>query len=373
MNTPDRIPLRSDAAAGHPLARTRSDLTPEWLSAVLRAKGLLGDGQVSSLDTTPIGNGMLGLNLRIELQYEGEAARAPASLVAKMASTKPESRASGAALKLYLREVSFYQQLAPRIDTGVAHTLFADISADGQEFCILFEDLAPARMGDQLDGCSVADARAAMVCAAAIHAPLWDDRKSLSADWMARELMVGMYIEKLPQAVPLVADRFAKLLEPGVLEILQDYADHIERYFQKQTGPFTVSHQDYRLDNMLFDARGGAMPVGVLDWQTLLPGPGALDASYFVGTGLLAQDRQPHETALVRLYHDELLRQGVSGYSWDDCWRDYRLTAAHGLIMGAVGAAITTPTERGDRMLSTLINRPARQMVDLDTLALIKE
>ena len=38
----------------------------------------------------------------------------------------------------------------------------------------------------------------------------------------------------------------------------------------------------------------------------------------------------------------------------------------------SVSAAITAPTERGDRMLSTMINRHALQMIDLDTLALIE-
>ena len=372
MTTSTRTPLSADAAAGYPLARTQSDLSPDWLTAVLRAKGLLDTGKVSSLTSQPIGNGMLGLNLRITPQYEGEHGGAPTSLVAKMASTLAESRASGAALKLYLRETTFYQELAPRIDQGVPRTYFADISEDGQEFCLLFEDLAPARMGDQLEGCSVADARAAMKCAAAIHAPFWDDDATLHLDWMARELMVGLYVEKFPQAVPLVRKRFAKLLNPGVIDIVQDFADNIERYFALQAGPFTVSHQDYRLDNMMFDIKGGQSPVGVLDWQTLIPGPSALDVSYFVGTGLLAEDRRSNEESLVRLYHNELGTRGVADYSWEDCMRDYRLTAAHGLIMGSVGAAITTPTERGDRMLSTLINRPAQQMLELETMNLIK-
>ena len=61
----------------------------------------------------------------------------------------------------------------------------------------------------------------------------------------------------------------------------------------------------------------------------------------------------------------------TGGYTFNH-WHDYRLHAAHGLIMAIVGAAITAPTERGDRMLSTMINRHALQMIDLDTLALIE-
>ena len=66
---------------------------------------------------------------------------------------------------------------------------------------------------------------------------------------------------------------------------------------------------------------------------------------------------------------DELVARGVE-YTWDECWRTYRMHAGHGLIMSIVGAAITAPTERGDEMLSALINRTAQQMTDLDTLSL---
>ncbi len=366
-------PLRSDASAGHPLVRNEEGLTPQWLTAVLRASGVLRSSSVTALTAEPIGNGLIGLNLRLCLEYDAAEPGAPKTLVAKMASTNAESRASGSSLKLYLREVSFYQELAPRIENGVARTYFADITDDGQEYCLLFEDMAPARMGDQLTGCSLADARAAMVTAAELAAPFWGDASLNDAPWMDRKMMTDMYCAALPPFMPTLAERFKHFLEPGVLEVAQEYADNIERYYALHSrSPFTVSHQDYRLDNMMFDARNGEMPVAVLDWQTLVPGPAALDASYFVGAGLLLEDRRANEESLARLYYDELIKRGVTGFSWEQCWHDYRLHAAHGLDMGIVGAAITTSTERGDKMLSTMINRHAQQMIDLGTMDLIR-
>ena len=164
-------PLRHDPQAGHPLIEDDQGLTPEWLTAVLRSRGRLHEGRVTQVSKTPIGNGMLGLNLRLVLEYDRAEPGAPRTLVAKMASLRAESRESGAALQLYARETRFYQELAPRIVTGLAPTLFADVSADGRHFCLLFEDMGPARGGDQLAGCGIEDARAAMVAAAALHAP----------------------------------------------------------------------------------------------------------------------------------------------------------------------------------------------------------
>ncbi|GAC1621101.1 MAG: hypothetical protein NVS9B10_03500 [Nevskia sp.] len=365
-------PLRHDPQAGHPLVDGAEGLTPEWLTTVLRACGRLRDATVRRVAQTPVGNGMLGLNLRLNLDYDRAETGAPASLVAKLAAVGAVSRDAGASLRLYERETRFYQELAPMLHAGLPRTLFADIAEDGRSFTLLFEDLAPARGGDQLAGCSVADAEAAMDAAAALHAPLWGSDALSKLTWLDRDSWNGMYCEKLPPSVAMVKPRFAALLEPGVAEVLDDFAAGIRRYFALQTAPFTITHQDYRLDNMLFDARGGTLPVAVLDWQTLLPGPGVLDVAYFIGAGLLADARRAHEQALLQRYHAALLGRGVRDYDWDRCWQDYRLLAAHGLIMGVVGAAITTPTERGDRMLSTMINRHARQMIDLDTLSLLR-
>jgi hypothetical protein len=371
MSTPGAA-LRHDPAAGHPLIDGPEGLTPEWLTNVLRARGLIRQARVFRVATTPVGNGMLGTNLRIALEYDLAEAGAPVSLVAKMAAAGETSRASGAALGLYERETRFYQVIAPRIGSAIPATLFADISADGATFCLLFEDLAPARGGDQLTGCSVADAEAAIDTAAALHAPLWGDAATLAQPWMSRETMVGMYCAQLPPCVEMVKVRFAALLETGVPAILDEFAAKIVPWFAMQTAPFTIAHHDYRLDNMLFDARGGRLPVAVLDWQTLMAGPGVLDVSYFIGAGLVADTRRRVEETLARRYHDALLARGVRDYDWARCWHDYRLTAAHGLIMAVVGAALTTPTERGDKMLSTMINRHAVQMTDLGSLSLVR-
>ncbi|WP_293374559.1 phosphotransferase [Nevskia sp.] len=370
--TAPALPLRHDSAAGHPLIDGPAGLTPAWLTAVLRAAGRLHAACVIEAVATPVGNGMLGTNLRLTLVYDTAEAGAPATLVAKLAAAGETSRASGAALGLYERETRFYQIVAPRLGSSVATALFADIAADKTTFCLLFEDLAPARGGDQLSGCNLADAEAAVDTAAALHAPLWGDADTLSAPWMSRDVMVGMYSTQMPPCVEAIKPRFAQLLEPGVPAILDQFAAAIVPWFARQTAPFTITHHDYRLDNLLFDARGGTTPVAALDWQTLMAGPGVLDVAYFIGAGLLAEVRRANEESLVRRYHAALVSRGVSGYDWDRCWHDYRLTAPHGLIMAVVGAAITTPTERGDRMLSTMINRHAQQMVDLGSLALIR-
>ena len=99
---------------------------------------------------------------------------------------------------------------------------------------------------------------------------------------------------------------------------------------------------------------------------------GITDPALKMAIGIRCYLRRAHEERLARRYHAALMTRGVRDYGWERCWHDYRLLAPHGLIMAVVGAALTTPTERGDRMLSTMINRHAAQMTDLGSLGLIR-
>jgi hypothetical protein len=95
---------------------------------------------------------MLGCNLRLMLQYDEPENGVPQTLVAKLPAVDSVSRNVGAAAGLYLKEVNFYQKAASKVKIGMSEVLFADISADMREFCLLFEYLAPAIAVDQLTG-----------------------------------------------------------------------------------------------------------------------------------------------------------------------------------------------------------------------------
>ena len=51
---------------------------------------------------------------------------------------------------------------APLLDVRVPRTYAAEVDESGGEFVLLFEDLGPCRQGNQLDSCSLADARHAI-------------------------------------------------------------------------------------------------------------------------------------------------------------------------------------------------------------------
>ncbi|WP_411157166.1 phosphotransferase family protein [Nocardia farcinica] len=131
---------------------------------------------------------------------------------------------------------------------------------------------------------------------------------------------------------------------------------------------FALVHGDYRLDNLLFDTRGGGT-VTAVDWQTLGLGLPARDLAYFVGTALDPADRARHEDALVEQYWRALCELGVTGYTLGQCRRDYVFAMPQGPLVAVFGAAYGTPSERGDAMFAAMVRRSCAAIRELGSLA----
>jgi hypothetical protein len=132
-------------------------ITPDWLTRALRAAGL--DVVVSQASAAPIGTGQLSSCHRLLVRYAwGEG---PLSFVAKRALDSEQRRVEVA--RINETEVGFYRHLAPNLTIDVPQCWFAGLARGGVEFTLLLEDVAPCRQGDQNAGCSVEQARAAVV------------------------------------------------------------------------------------------------------------------------------------------------------------------------------------------------------------------
>lgn len=342
-----------------------------WMTAALKAVGVLEEGRVAALERKPVGNGLVGDSFRFTLTYEGAPAGAPASVVGKFAAADPASRASGAGLGLYLREVSFYRELAHTVGIITPRPFYAEIDPATADFTLIFEDLGPARPGDQLAGCSVEDAETALLEAAALHAPWWGDPALESMAWLrAGEAAMPQILAALPMVVAAFKDRYAGQLDADCMALVDRLPGAIAAMQGDRSGPMTVQHGDFRLDNILFDIQGGARRMGTLDWQTVTLGPGVTDAAYFLSAGLPAEVRRAHERDLMARYHTELVRLGVKDYDFEACWRDYRRLAVHGVLMGVFSAMAVERTERGDALFLAMTRGGCLQALDHGTFDL---
>lgn len=348
-------------------------VTPDWLTAVLRGAGRVRDAEVVGFTTEPVGTGQMGDSVRYRLEWSAPEPDAPDSVVVKFASADERSRATGIAMRTYEVEVRFYQQLAHRVHARTPRCDYADVDTATGACTLVLEDLAPAEQGDQITGCSPDQAAIALLELAKLHAPLWDDAELESLPWLHRTSLDSVEIgaQLLPVLFTGFVERYGDRLDDDVLTLGERFAPRVRDYLAAQHRPWTVQHGDYRLDNLLFGTAAGGDPLAVVDWQTVVHGPGLADVSYFLGAGLRPEARRSHEHDLVREYHAALRGLGVDGYDWATCWADYRRYAFSGLLMAVGASMMVEQTDRGDEMFLTMAERHARHALDLDAEVLL--
>ncbi len=335
-------------------------LTASWLSEVL-------DGEVTGVTWRRIGSGQIGTCYRLELTGAPDV---PRSLVAKLPSENPELRVFLSSA--YRTEVSFYRDLVHTVAVRTPVCHHKAISEDGAAFTLLLEDAAPATQGDQLTGCSPAQAEAAVVTLAGLHGPRWCDPTLLDLPWLSavsEEDAAGLS-GAFEGSVETFVERFAGRLDDADARTLRETADRVSAWALARPERFGPVHGDYRPDNLLFHPDDGSEVIAV-DWQTLSLGHPVRDLSFFLGTGLRPSDRAARERDLVARYHAALTSYGVDGYSLEECFDDYRFAAVQGPLITVLGCVYGSPTERGDLMFLAMARRSCAMIRELGTLELI--
>lgn len=344
------------------IVETIDEVTATWLTAALA-----GVGVVASVNATPIGTGQMGTCYRLSLEYADGSG--PERLVVKLPAADPQARSAGTLG--YRCETGFYREFVDRVSVRVPRCYFAEVSDSGEAFTLLLEDLAPKEPGDQIAGCTVAEAEAAAVNVAGLHAPTWNDPSIRALDWLIPDLtaMPEFTAELLGDGTRQFLDRVD--LQPETAAVLRDFAEGFVAWATGRPEPYALIHSDYRLDNLLFAPSGSPDPVVAVDWQVVTVGLPLRDVAFLVATGLRTEDRRSSERRIVEAYHRRLVELGVEGYDLDRCWDDYRFALFQGPFITVLGALVSHATERGDRMFMTMAERSAAAILDHDALSLL--
>ena len=341
-------------------------VSPEWLTRCLNDSGI--PCQVESFTAKRVGTGQIGKCVRYVLSY-GSGPTGPSTLVAKFPSDDPTSRATGVALRNFIKEVRFYQNLQKDLFIRTPQVYFADIVDEGPDFVVLMEDLAPAEQGDQLQGTTPEIAAAAVNELVGLHAPFWCDEKIYELEWLGAQRVddSAPTIQQLYQAqLPGFVDRYGSSLNADEVRIIEQVgAADAGPLFAPMPDTFSLIHIDYRLDNIMILPRDGGYEITTVDWQSVSVGPPLNDVAYFMGAGLLPAVRRDVEQEIVRGYHQRLLDSGVIGFDWDACWHAYRQGSFAGFGVTVIASMIVERTERGDQMFTAMAERHARHALDL--------
>lgn len=356
------------------IPQTVADITPVWLTEALRSTGA-ATGTVTAIEAAPVGVGigLMGALCRLRVTYtDGDG---PASIIAKFPADGEASRMVAELLGMYRKEVRFYEQLSKRAGVSHAECYYSALDDETQQFILLLSDLSGGRVVDQLAGCPISDARVAVERLADLHASFWNDSEVESAQWISRlcdspflDGVVFSYQTSWGPAQELFGDRM-----PDHIKELGDCFDALlpDLMARLSAAPVTMSHGDYRLDNIFFDDANG--DLAVCDWQLVDRSRGGRDLGYFLTGSLTPADRAACERDLVRAYAERLAANGVVGYDFDTAWHDYRVAALFGFVYGVVAAGgLDHGDPRGTALTGAMIERSIAAITELDCLSLIE-
>lgn len=339
-------------------------VTAGWLDRVLRASGAITGARIASFAIEKLGEGegFMGETARLHLAYAGPGEAGLASVVLKIPTADRKLHAAGEMLGIYEREIFFYQQLAPDLPVRIPRCFFASMDdrpfgspeqdaesvhnldrmprwalaalvstgpwlarLSRRRYVLILEDLAPARLGNQVTATSEEDIAGAIASLAQIHAHAWDNPDVECVPWLhgvdtttrINEYMLGRQRRRFEKlfvgAIPEYGGLHLDWLEENLGEIQRRLASR----------PCTLLHGDYRLDNLFFDDGRGDSRAIVSDWQVPNWGRGVCDLAYFL-SGTLNADLSPKAAlAYVDFYHAEIRKTCGADYDLGTCRRDY--------------------------------------------------
>ena len=281
-----------------------------------------------SPETIAEGKGFMNRVFLLHLEYDRPGPGLPATVLAKLPAIDPLMLPLFHLLGPNLREVNFFRSLSWDcvLRTPVCYCGLAD-SATGNS-ALLLEDLGRSRQGDSLAGCSLDEARQIVRQLAAFHAQWWESPRLARLDWLPSRETEALAFRKLYEpARQSFLEKAGDLMPPGLRQLADSLPGHIARIKALLSKPpRTIVHGDFRLDNCYFPSGVGSPSPLVLDWEFCGIGRGALDLATFVCEILPPAQRRREERGLLAEYHSALESGGVTGYSIEQCWIDYRLS-----------------------------------------------
>jgi len=209
-------------------------LSTGWLTAALRQSGAVRDANVTSLKSSIIGEGagFMGQLAKLSVQYDKPEDGAPKALIAKFPAAAQENREVAMFFRFYERETGFYREIADRVELRTPRCYFNAFDPSNGDFALLLEDLAPARVGDQLAGCSAEEAALAIRELAKFQATWWNSPALAKLDWMPvinADWNVQAAEENYEQAWGPFVDFASSYLSPALRDVGERFGKNIPK------------------------------------------------------------------------------------------------------------------------------------------------
>lgn len=314
-----------------PIPRSVEEITPQWFEEIVFRDS--GFPRLTRITKTNVGEGrgFLSQTSKVELHFEDPgSSTVPKSVIVKLQPTSGLYQATANELHAFLREVSFYRDVAPTAPVRLPEIYFADATTGAG--ALVMEDLGFLASGDQVLGIEHSQAITTAREIAKIHAAYWNSPKLDSLDWapVRDHFNSDHYAEHWPR----FAKAYGTVIGAEALSIGAKVAHNLDWLEEKiASRPTSIIHGDLRADNLMFSRESSGNEVVILDWQLVTKNLGTIDIARLLGGSEPILQRQGHQMEIVHAWYGALLEAGITDYSRSEAEDDFRLGILHCLLI----------------------------------------
>ncbi len=236
-----------------------------------------------------------------------------------------------------IREIEFYNLERKTLSLPVATCYDTYVSEDKSMTCLLLKDLS-ADYSSELRSKCLCYWLSAAKCLAELHGKFWNKR--YTADELVEE-QVSKKVQEHRNNLDSAFKKFEKYVKnhldhrflsiySDVLTISNDLMrERLSRLSEEEN--ITLIHGDSHIHNFLFNKiNHNAL---LTDFQFWNEGIGVADLAHLTRVSFPNEFGAKEHKLIVETYHDSLLEQGVSGYTFEQCWKDYQKHVACMLLI----------------------------------------
>jgi hypothetical protein len=325
-------------------------VTPAWLTAVLKRHHLLRHGEVRALEHQPT-SAFNSHTLHLHAAFSDDVPPGvPNRFVLKRNLKEPWAIRSG------VQEATLYQTVPDLPDhppvivpcyeavvdaaTGNSHILLLDLSDT---------HMVPLTRDQQLDvGNNVpldVHLDQAVDALAQFHAFWWQHPRLGSGvaqigTWCSDEAHMTNEVERRRRAWNDLRAHEVAWFPPHLTALYEVLLPQLFRLWHTYTRPrlasfahLTLTHGDAYLNNYLCPRPGQPGATYLIDWQSPEVYRSTSDVVTMCATFWTRTQRADRERYVLQRYHRGLHAHGVTGYSWDDLIKDYQYSIIDWLLI----------------------------------------
>lgn len=307
------------------IIKSLDEITIDWLAQILRKRYSITSQEIKGFQIKKNWNSTVSGAAIIEINYKKNKLDLPESLFIKITKSNLPEELKGFGEK----EVRFYNEVAPKCEQSlILFCYFAQYDETNKIFNLVFEDLSRSHYVTEwpipptFENCNLA-----IECLARIQSFWWDhqDLQNIVAEFPTKKMFIVDFNDFVNNDLQNFIDFMGDRLTEKRKEIMKRYIDNfeilIDRFMTFKN--ITLIQKDAHFWNFLFPIKKED-PIKIIDWQVYSYGLATDDLAYMIAMHWYPDRRKEFEFKLLKNYHNVLLKNGISNYTFDDLIMDYK-------------------------------------------------